>query len=112
MANSKPIPVSAILQNIQVEEGNKITFYALHGAIDMIVRSEAEPFVSQSSIIRGSRPKNVPLASSNYGKIVSSPMGYNITASVNMPKVLFSREELHRQIDALCDQVEKSLGES
>lgn len=92
------------IQNFTVKAGNKLTAYALKGDLNMIVCSEAEPYVSQSAIARGSRPKDNQLAAVNYGKMVSSPMGNNICATVRLPKELASREEFHRQMDMLYDQ--------
>lgn len=93
-----PKQLNSLLHTFKVEEGNKLTVYALKGEVEMIVKSDAEPFVSQSSIIRAARPKDIPLAVSNYGKMVSSPMGNNVTATVRLARDLVSKEEFLRQM--------------
>jgi len=104
MVNPKQIKK---FQGITVPEGNKLTIYATESDFEVIISTEGETFVSESSIAHGSRPKDIPLAVSNYGKLVSSPMGNNITAIVRLPRFIASKSEFMQQMEMLYDQAYK-----
>jgi len=91
------------LQNYSVRKGNKLTIYATESDFEAIVSAEGETFVSESAIAHASRPKDKPLASTNYGKLVSSPMGNNITATVRLPRFIASKSVFMQQMEMLYD---------
>lgn len=93
-----------IIQKFNIAAGNKATVFALNSAAQIMVCSDAEPYVSQSSIAHASRPKDVPLATVNYGKLVSSPMGNHISVVIRLPKDLASKLEFIHQIELLYNQ--------
>lgn len=98
---SNPTQLSALTQTFSVTAGQKLSIYAIDDDAQVTIRSNMEPFVSKSAIAHGTRPRDITLSETCYGKMTSSPMGHNTCMTIRLPRNIASYREFLMQVDML-----------